>query len=134
MPEKGVQCELRIGFGLTAPGNLVQVDLIWQGKPVKIETLRQWNELPLAGSQGGYPLTLKEVLAHHHAEIWPHTEDPVGTETSLRLFIPMVHSEGRFGRYPKSHAAAKRPGNFTTSTCSIRPAKPLKLKTGCWVN
>ena len=79
---------------LTAPGNLVQVDLIWQGKPVKIETLRQWNECPLAGSQGGYPLTLKEVLEHHHAEIWPHTEDPSGTETCLRLFIPMVHSEG----------------------------------------
>lgn len=79
---------------LTAPGNLVQVDLIWQGKPVKIETLRRWNERPLTGSQGGYPLTLREVLAHHHAEIWPHTEDPVGTETCLRLFIPMVQSEG----------------------------------------
>ena len=78
---------------LTAPGNLVQVDLIWQGKPVKIETLRQWNELPLAGARGDYPLTLKEVLAHHHAEIWPHTEDPGGTETGLRLFIPMVQSE-----------------------------------------
>jgi DNA polymerase-3 subunit epsilon len=79
---------------LTAPGNLVQIDLIWKGKPIKIEMLRQWNELPLAGSLGGYPLTLKEVLEHHHAEIWPHTEDPTGTETSLRLFIPMVRSEG----------------------------------------
>jgi hypothetical protein len=34
---------------LTAPGNLVQMDLIWQGKPIKIEMLRQWNELHLAG-------------------------------------------------------------------------------------
>ena len=79
---------------LTAPGNLVQIDLIWKGKPIKIETLRQWIELPLAGSLGGYPLTLKEVLAHHHAEIWPQTEDPTGTETCLRLFIPRVRSEG----------------------------------------
>ncbi len=80
---------------LTAPGNLVQVDLIWQGEPVKIEALRRWNDLPLAGSQGDYPLTLKEVLANHQAEIWPHTEDPIGAETCLRLFIPMVQSEGR---------------------------------------
>lgn len=78
---------------LTAPGNLVQIDLIWQGEPVKIETLRRWNDLPLAGSKGGYPLTLKEVFKHHHAEIWPHTEKPTGTETCLRLFIPMVQSE-----------------------------------------
>jgi DNA polymerase-3 subunit epsilon len=79
---------------LTVPGNLVQIDLIWQGRPVKIETLRQWNDLPLAKSQSGSPLTLKEVLAHHHAEIWPHTENQNGTETCLRLFIPMVQSEG----------------------------------------
>ena len=59
---------------LTAPGNLVQIDLIWQGEPVKIETLRQWSDLPLTGVQKGYPLTLKEVLEHHHAEIWPHTD------------------------------------------------------------
>ncbi|MGA6926814.1 MAG: 3'-5' exonuclease, partial [Desulfosarcina sp.] len=78
---------------LTAPGNLVQVDLIWQGKPVKIETLRRWSDLPLKGLQRGYPLTVKEVLDHHRAEIWPHTDDPHAIETSLRLFIPMVHSE-----------------------------------------
>ncbi len=78
---------------LTAPGNLVQIDLIWKGEPVKIETLRQWSDLPLTGAQKGYPLTLKEVLDHHHAEIWPHTDKHNSGEACLRIFIPMVQSE-----------------------------------------
>ena len=82
------------GIRLTAPGNLVQMDLIWQGEPVKIETLRRWSDLPLRGDQKGSPLTLKEVLEHHHAEIWPHTHNHSESETCLRLFIPMVQSEG----------------------------------------
>ena len=79
---------------LSAPGNLVQLDLIWQGDPIKIETLRRWSERHLTGTQKGYPLTLKEVLDHHHAEIWPHTPDQQnGGDVCLRLFIPMVQSE-----------------------------------------
>ena len=77
---------------LTAPGNLVQIDLVWQGPPLKIETLRQWHELPLAESQKGFALTLKEVCEHHHAEIWPHSLDREAGEASLRLFLPMVQS------------------------------------------
>ncbi|MBR9987015.1 MAG: hypothetical protein KFF68_14015 [Desulfosarcina sp.] len=79
---------------LTAPGNLVQIDLIWKGEPVKIETLRQWSDLSLTEAQKGYPLTLKEVLDHHHAEIWPHTDKTNSGEACLRIFIPMVQSEG----------------------------------------
>ena len=78
---------------LTAPGNLVQIDLVWRGEPVKIETLRQWSDLPLTGAQKGYALTLKEVLEHHHAEIWPHTDKQNSDEACLRFFIPMVQSE-----------------------------------------
>jgi DNA polymerase-3 subunit epsilon len=78
---------------LTAPGNLVQVDLIWSGPPLKIETLRQWSDLPLTAPQEGLPLTLKEVLEHHHAEIWPHSDSQTTGVSCLRLFIPMVQSE-----------------------------------------
>ncbi len=79
---------------LTAPGNLVQMDLIWEGDPVKIETLRRWSDLPLTSAQKGYPLTLKEILEHHHAEIWPHIFNQHDGQSCLRLFIPMVQSEG----------------------------------------
>ncbi|BBO87412.1 exonuclease domain-containing protein [Desulfosarcina ovata] len=78
---------------LTVPGNLVQLDLIWQGPPVKIETLRRWNELPVAAERKGYPLTLREVLAHNHAEIWPHAHRDKSGEACLRIFIPMIQSE-----------------------------------------
>jgi DNA polymerase-3 subunit epsilon len=79
---------------LSAPGNLVQLDLVWSGDPVEIETLRRWLDIPLAGKQRGLSLTPSEVLEHHQAEIWPHT--PHGDnngESCLRLFIPMVQSE-----------------------------------------
>lgn len=80
---------------LSAPGNLVQLDLLWPGDPIKIETLREWNELPLTGARKGYPLTLKEVLDHHHAEIWPHSPRSENKKDAcLRLFVPMVQSEG----------------------------------------
>jgi len=78
---------------VTAPGNLVEVDLIWSGPPLKIETLRQWIDLPLTAPREGLPLTLKEVLEHHHAEIWPHTDSEESGVGCLRLFIPMVQSE-----------------------------------------
>jgi DNA polymerase-3 subunit epsilon len=75
---------------LTAPGNLVQIDMIWQGAPLKLETLRQWSEKPLTDPEKGSPLTLKEVCRHHHAEIWPHSLSE--GEACLRFFIPMVQS------------------------------------------
>ncbi|MBC2713363.1 MAG: DNA polymerase III subunit epsilon [Desulfosarcina sp.] len=78
---------------LTAPGNLVQVDLIYQGEPVKIETLRKWNDQPLAEFEKDCSLTLREVLEHHHAEIWPYAEEQDGNDACLRLFIPMVQSD-----------------------------------------
>ena len=79
---------------LTAPGNLVQIDLIWKGEPVKIETLRQWSDQPLSGARKGSPLTVKEVLDYHRAEIWPHTDKLNSDEACLRFFIPMVQSQG----------------------------------------
>jgi DNA polymerase III subunit epsilon len=83
---------------LSAPGNLVQMDLIWPGEPITIEMLRRWSELSLTGMQKGYPLTLKEVLEHHHAEIWPHRpHHQSGDEACLRLFFPMVQSESAPG-------------------------------------
>ena len=78
---------------LTAPGNLVQIDLVWRGEPLKIETLRQWSDLPMNGAKKGCALTLKEVLEHHHAEIWPHTDKRNSGQACLRFFIPMVQSE-----------------------------------------
>ncbi|MGD8703533.1 MAG: exonuclease domain-containing protein [Desulfosarcina sp.] len=78
---------------ISAPGNLVQLDLIWPGEPVKIETLRRWLDLPLTGDQKGVLLTVNEVLEHHRAEVWPHDHGLQAKRACLRLFVPMVHSE-----------------------------------------
>jgi DNA polymerase-3 subunit epsilon len=88
--DHGTDCSL---IRINAPGNLVQIDMVWQGEPPKIESLRRWLDMPVTGMQKGYPLTLKEILDHHHAEIWPHTKKGDDNEACLRLFIPMVRSE-----------------------------------------
>ena len=90
--EGGVRCSR---MRLTAPGNLVQLDLVWQGPPIPIETVRHWCEQPLMKTPiDGCALTLKEVLEHNRAEIWPHTDGQRAGEACLRLFIPMVQSAG----------------------------------------
>ena len=80
---------------VAAPGNLVQLDLMWCGDPIPIETLRHWNDQLLTVAESTYPLTLKEVLDHHHAEIWPHQDKQDPNLSGLRLFIPMLRSEGK---------------------------------------
>jgi DNA polymerase-3 subunit epsilon len=88
--EFNVQCHR---IRLSAPGNLVQVDLMWDGPPIPIKTLRQWNERSLDLTKSGYPLSLKEIMLHHNAEIWPHEEIGEHSKNSLRLFLPRVHSQ-----------------------------------------
>ena len=44
---------------LSAPGNLVQLDLIWSGEPIKIEALRGWCDRPLSGTKKGVSIDRK---------------------------------------------------------------------------
>jgi len=68
----------------------VGMDLVWSGDPVRIEILRQWDAQALMVGGEGLPLTLKEVVRHHHAEIWSYTSPTTKGESYLRLFLPSV--------------------------------------------
>lgn len=68
----------------------VNIDLIWHGEAIKIETLNKWNEMSLMVENEGIPLTLNEVAGHHNAEILPHSFIDSKELSALKIFIPPV--------------------------------------------
>jgi len=59
----------------------LQIDLIYSGCVLSLETLRQWQGRKLMIKGEGLPLPMKDVLERHCAEIWPQSES--GTETQM---------------------------------------------------
>ncbi|MDM8556804.1 exonuclease domain-containing protein [Desulfococcaceae bacterium HSG7] len=72
------------------------IDLIWPGRVLSLETLRQWQSLELMIHGEGLPLPMKDVLERHGAEIWPQSESETESQTEsgaracLRLLFPSV--------------------------------------------
>ncbi|MDM8521951.1 exonuclease domain-containing protein [Desulfococcaceae bacterium HSG8] len=67
-------------------GRFLNLDLLWKGSPVKIETLREWDNQRLTVENEGISLTLKEVLGHHEAEIWSHSCKASEGKSYFRIF------------------------------------------------
>lgn len=80
----------RIKFKAYKQEKFVNIDLIWRGDAIKIDTLNQWNEMPLMVGNEGIPLTLNEVAGHHNAEILPHSIADSKELSSLKIFLPTV--------------------------------------------
>ena len=70
---------------------LVYFDLRWKGKPVRMETVRTWEDNVLSLPDLGLPLTLGEVIRLHDAEIWPYSKPSHGW-SGLRLILPATPS------------------------------------------
>ncbi len=73
-------------------GRFVNIDLLWEGRSIKMETLKKWDEQPLMIEQEGLPLTLKEVVRHHEAEIWSYSCRDEQNKSYLRFCLPAVES------------------------------------------
>jgi len=67
----------------------VGLDLLWPGTPVKIETLREWEEHPLAFEEEGLSLTLREIIDHHAADIGSYASKRHQDTAYLRFFMPV---------------------------------------------
>ena len=68
----------------------VGLDLLWPGTPVKIETLREWEEQPLVFEQEGMSLTLREIIDHHAADIGSYPSKQRKGTSYLRFYLPVV--------------------------------------------
>ncbi len=87
-------------------GNFAALDLDWTGPPLEAETLGQWeNQYLMAGGEKS-PLTLKEVIDHHEAALWPR-ENPSG----LRLLLPATPEPGS-GRFRPIATLPDSPGRY----------------------
>ncbi len=68
---------------------LIYFDLRWKGTPVRMDTVRAWEDNVLSLPDQGLPLTLGEVIRLHDAEIWPYSKPSRGW-SGLRLILPAV--------------------------------------------
>jgi DNA polymerase-3 subunit epsilon len=86
---------LRETVGLTSlrcrararPG-FAELDFLWRGPPLRLETIRQWEGLPAAASSPASP-TFKEIAERHGIELWSQAAS-AAPEAYLRLLIPAV--------------------------------------------
>jgi DNA polymerase-3 subunit epsilon len=81
----------RIHFAARARESFVELDLGWEGAIVASEALSLWETQPLAEG----PLTLRDVLERHGAEVWIH-------EKTFRFLLPAGEPEAA----PKAPARA----------------------------
>lgn len=70
----------------------VYIDLTWKGDPVKIENLREWDDMVPAVNDEDIPHSLKEVIKHHEAEITPYSLPDSPGFSSLRLLLPTTEN------------------------------------------
>ncbi len=68
----------------------VGLDLLWPGAPVKIETLREWEEQLLVFEEEGMSLTLREIIDHHAADIGSYPSKRRQDISYLRFFMPVA--------------------------------------------
>ena len=68
----------------------VGLDFLWQGSPVELGTLRNWEEQPLVFEEEGMSLTLREIIEHHAADIGSYSSKQTKNTSYLRFFLPVV--------------------------------------------
>jgi DNA polymerase-3 subunit epsilon len=70
-------------------GDFANIDIMYAGESVKVDTLKKWETLELSLNQEGMPIYLKEVLDHHEADIWTYADPYVPNQSYLRLYLPV---------------------------------------------
>jgi DNA polymerase-3 subunit epsilon len=68
----------------------VGFDLLWQGAPVKIDILREWEEQRLVFEEEGLSLSLREIIDHHAADLGSYSSKRHQDTSYLRFFLPLV--------------------------------------------
>jgi DNA polymerase-3 subunit epsilon len=68
-------------------GRFVHVDYIWNGRPIRMESLRKWLGQAVSVADEVLPSTLGEVIGHHRAEMWSHSYGHAG-QAYVRFLFP----------------------------------------------
>jgi DNA polymerase-3 subunit epsilon len=68
----------------------VGLDLMWPGTPMKIETLREWEQTPMVSEREGWSLTLREILDHLGSDFGSYASQRQPGTSYLRFFLPVA--------------------------------------------
>jgi len=68
----------------------IGLDLMWPGTPIKIETLREWEQAPVVFETEGWSLTLREILEHLASDIGSYASKRLPGESYVRFFLPIA--------------------------------------------
>ena len=68
----------------------VGLDLMWPGTPIKIETLREWEQTPMVFEREGWSLTLREILEHLGSDFGSYASKRQTDTSYLRFFLPVA--------------------------------------------
>ena len=81
-----------IRFGLETAGQLAHLDVIWTGAPLGSETAMTWQTDSMNAGGEASPLTLKQIVERHNAEIWYQIHKVTHREC-FRIAIPLTQPE-----------------------------------------
>ncbi len=81
-----------IRFALGGAGQIAHLDLIWTGAPLGSETTMAWQTDSLELGGEACPLTLKQIVERHNAEIWYQIHKPSQREY-FRIAMPVTRPE-----------------------------------------
>ena len=68
----------------------IGLDLLWEGTPIKIENLREWEKAPLVFEKEKTSLTLREIVDHLGSDIGSYASKKQKGISYLRLFLPVA--------------------------------------------
>lgn len=95
-----------IAFRAGARGGFAGLDLAWTGRAVARDELQRWETFPIQVGAEQAPLTVRQVLERHGAELWQQPDAGNG-EPALRLLVPLA--EPRAARAPRRASPGARP-------------------------
>jgi DNA polymerase-3 subunit epsilon len=78
----------RFDAKLTSTAQMVGLDLLWPGPPVKLEDVRRWETKSLAAGDETLPFTVGEVMEYHQADLFTYAGRAAGEPCCLRIFLP----------------------------------------------
>jgi len=81
-----------VRFALETAGALAHLDVIWTGAPLGSETAMTWQTDSMNAGGEASPLTLKQIVERHNAEIWYQIHKVTHREC-FRIAIPLTQPE-----------------------------------------
>jgi DNA polymerase-3 subunit epsilon len=69
------------------------IELCWEGRPTKVERLRQWLKQHVVVGENATPLKLGDILDRHGGEMWPFSNPARQEHGCVQIILPIADPE-----------------------------------------